>query len=175
MRRARILLLFTAAILATGAGVFAYRAMLSEGSITEAVAELMRMRFPDVSGQDQSLAQWRDSVLVVNFWATWCVPCREEVPMLLRVHAKHASDRVQFVGISVDSVDKVRQFAIDYRISYPLVIGGTEVIDLTRRLGNTVAGLPFTVVLGRSGRLVKAHLGGISEGELESAISLATE
>lgn len=166
--------MLAAAILATGAGFFAYRATLSDRSVAEAVAELMRLRLPDVSGKDQSLAQWRDKVLIINFWATWCEPCLEEVPVLLRVQAKHASNGVKIVGISVDSADKVRQFAIEYRIGYPLVIGGMEVIDLTRRLGNKAAGLPYTVVLDRSGRVVKTHLGGISEVELESAIRLAS-
>ena len=173
MPRNRVLVL-AAAILATVAGFFAYRATLSDGSVAEPVAELMRLSLPDVSGKDQSLAQWRDKVLIVNFWATWCEPCREEIPVLLRAQAKHASNGVQIVGISVDSVDKVRQFAIEYRIEYPLVIGSMEVIDLTRRLGNKAGGLPYTVVFDRSGRVVKTHLGGISEIELESAIKLAT-
>ena len=171
MPRARIFVL-AAAILATGAGFFAYRATLSDRSAA-AVAELMRLRLPDVSGKDQSLGQWRDKVLVVNFWATWCGPCREEIPVLLRVQAKHASNNVQVVGISIDSVDKVREFAIEYQIAYPLIIGSMDVIDLTRRLGNKAAGLPYTVVLDRAGRVVKTHLGGISQVELESAIGLA--
>ena len=173
MHRTRVLVL-AVAILATGAGFFAYRATLSDRSVAEAVAELMRLRLPDISGKEQSLAQWRDKVLIVNFWATWCEPCREEVPVLLRVQARHASNGVQIVGISIDSVDKVRQFAIEYRIGYPLVVGSMDIIDLTRRLGNKAAGLPYTVVLDRSGRVVKTHLGGISEFELESAIKLAS-
>ena len=173
MHRSRIFVL-AVALLATGAGFFAYRATLPDRSVAEAAAELMRLRLPDVSGKHQDLAQWRDRVLIVNFWATWCEPCRKEVPVLLRVQAKYASNGVKIVGISVDSVDKVREFAIEYQIGYPLVIGSMEVIDLTRRLGNKAAGLPYTIVLDRSGRVVKTHLGGISETELESAIRLAS-
>ena len=174
MRRARVLVL-AAAILATGAGFFAYRATLSDLSdAAEAVAELMRLRLPDISGTHQRLAQWQDRILIVNFWATWCQPCREEIPILLRVQAKYASNGVQIVGIFVDSVDKVREFAREYRIGYPLVMGSMDVIDLTRRLGNKAAGLPYTIVLDKSGRVVKTHLGGISEVELESAIRLAS-
>jgi len=173
MHRTRVLVL-AAAILATGAGFFLYRATLSDLPVSEAAAELWRLRLPDISGKGQSLAQWRDKILIVNFWATWCEPCRQEVPVLLRVQAKHASNGVQIVGISIDSVDKVREFAIEYQIGYPLVIGTMDVIDLTRRLGNKAAGLPYTIVLDRSGRVVKTHLGGISEVELESAIRLAS-
>ena len=172
MRSTGILLL-AAAVLAAGAGLIAYRATLPDRSSTEAAAELMRLRLPDTSGKDQSLAQWRDKILIVNFWATWCEPCREEVPALVRIQAKHASNGVQIVGISVDSVDKVRQFAAEYQVRYPLMIGSIEVMDLARRLGNNAAGLPYTVVLDRAGRVVKTHLGGISESELENAIRLA--
>ena len=173
MHKTRVLML-VAAILAVGAGFFAYQATLSSRSAAKVVAELMRLRLPDVAGKDQSLTQWRDKILVVNFWATWCEPCREEIPVLLRVQAKYASNGVQVVGISVDSVDKVRQFAREYGIGYPLVIGSMEVIELTRRLGNNAAGLPYTIVLDRSGRVVKTHLGAISEVELEGAIRLAS-
>ena len=93
---------------------------------------------------------------------------------MLRVQAKYATNGVQVVGIFLDSVDKVQQFAIEYKIGYPLVMGSMGVIDLTRRLGNKTGGLPYTVVLDRSGKVVKTHLGGISEAELESAIKLAS-
>jgi thiol-disulfide isomerase/thioredoxin len=167
--------MLAAAILAAVAGAYAYRATVSERSaVAEAAAGLMRLRLPDISGKNQSLAQWQDKVLILNFWATWCEPCRVEIPALLRIQAKYASNGVQVVGISLDSVDKVRQFATEYSIGYPLVVGSIEVIDLTRELGNKAAGLPFTVVLDRSGRVVKTRLGGISEAELESAIKLAS-
>ena len=173
MRSSGVLVL-AVAMLAAGAGFFAYRAAPFDRPDAEAASELMRLRLPDISGNDQSLAQWRNKVLVVNFWATWCEPCREEVPALVRVQAKYAANGVQVVGISVDSVDKVRQFANEYRIEYPLVIGSIAVIEVTRRLGNKAAGLPYTVVVDRSGRVVKTHLGAISEAELERAIRLAS-
>lgn len=173
MRSARVFVL-AAAILAGGAGLVAYRMTAPDRSLAKAAAELMELKLPDTSGKDQALAQWRGKVLIVNFWATWCEPCREEVPALVRAQAKHASNGVQIVGISVDSVDKVRQFAVEYGVRYPLVIGSVELIDLTRRLGNKVAGLPYTVVLDRGGRVVKTHLGGISEAQLESAIKLGS-
>ena len=161
-------------ILVAGAGMFAYWSTTSERSEAEAVAELMGLRLPDVFGKNQSFAQWRNKVLIVNFWATWCEPCRKEVPVLLKVQAKHASNGVQIVGISLDSADNVRQFASEYKIGYPLVLGSMQVIDVTRRLGNKAAGLPYTLVLDKSGKVVTSHLGGISEPELERAIRLAS-
>lgn len=172
MRSARVIAL-AAAVLAAAAGVFAYRAISDDRSAAEAATELMRLRLTDISRKEQSLDRWRGRVLVVNFWATWCEPCRKEIPTLLRMQAKYASNGMQTVGIFVDSVDKVQQFAAEYKIGYPLIMGNMAVIDLTRRLGNKAGGLPYTLVLDRSGKVVKTHLGGISEAELESAIKLA--
>jgi thiol-disulfide isomerase/thioredoxin len=162
-----------AAILVVAWEWFAYRPIPSDPSVEQAAAELMRLSLPDTAGKSQNLGQWRDKILVVNFWATWCEPCRQEIPALLRFEAKNVSNGIQIVGISVDSVAKVREFADEYKIGYPLLMAGMDVVELTRRLGNKVAGLPYTVVMDRSGRVVKTHLGGISEAELEDAARLA--
>jgi thiol-disulfide isomerase/thioredoxin len=174
MRTSTLMALLAAAVLAAAAGLYAYRAMVAEDRTVAAAAELARLHLPDLSGKDQELAQWRNHVLVVNFWATWCEPCRDEVPALLRVQAAYASKSVTIVGIAVDSADKVRQFADEFRIGYPLLIGGLEVVDLTQKLGNTAGGLPYTVVVNKAGKVVVRHLGRISEAQLESAIQLAS-
>ena len=174
MRTRTFAAVLAAAILAAAAGFFGYRAMVAEDASIAAAGELARLRLPDLSGRSQYLAQWRNNILVVNFWATWCEPCREEVPALLRVQAAHASKNLQVVGIAIDSADKVRQFANEYRIGYPLLVGGMEVIDLTRKLGNTAGGLPYTIVIDTSGKIVAKHLGRISEAQLEQAIRRAS-
>lgn len=172
MRRAGVLLL-VAAILAGGAGLLAHLKATSDRSYDEAVAELIQLRLPDVSGETRSLNQWRNDIMVVNFWATWCGPCREEIPLLVRLQTKYASKGVQVVGISVDSAAKVRDFASKYHINYPLLVSSYSVLDLSRRLGNTASGLPYTIVLSRGGKVIRTRLGGITEPELESAIRMA--
>jgi thiol-disulfide isomerase/thioredoxin len=164
---------FAAAMLAAAAGFLAYRTMIEADASVAAAAELSQLHLPDLSGKDQNLSQWRNGVLVVNFWATWCEPCRDEIPALLRVQAAYGPKGVQIVGIAVDSADKVRQFADEYRIGYPLLIGGIGVIDLAQKLGNNSGGLPYTVVMNSAGKVVVKHLGRISEAELEHAIQLA--
>ena len=110
MHRTRVLVL-AAAILATGAGFFAYRATLSDRSVAEAVAELMRLRLPDVFGKEQSLAQWRDKVLIVNFWATWCEPCREEMPSMNRLRAALAGRPFEVLAVNLaESEPRIRRF-----------------------------------------------------------------
>jgi thiol-disulfide isomerase/thioredoxin len=109
-------------------------------------------------------------VVVVNFWASWCPPCREEIPGLLRIQQKFAANGVQVVGIAVDSEAKSRQAANEMGISYPVLVAEVQIIDVTRQLGNRAGGLPFTVVLDREGRLVATHLGLLSEAQLERLI-----
>jgi len=168
-----VLAMLVAAV-AAGAGFLGYRRMASDDLSAIAAIELGRLRLPDRYGKDQDFAQWRTRILIVNFWATWCEPCREEVPDLLKIQVKHAAKSVQVVGIALDSVDKVREFADEYGIGYPLLIGGMQVMDIARRLGNTAGGLPYTVVMDASGKVVVKHLGRISEAQLEAAVRLAS-
>ena len=163
--------MLAAAILATVAGFFAYRATLSDRSVAEPVAELMRLSLPDVSGKDQSLAQWRDKILIVNFWATWCEPCREEIPGLVRARDKLLSSNVEFVGIAIDQVAKVVDFARNVHVSYPLLMADATGLDLVRTLGNPSGGLPFTVVLDRKGMVAHRNLGSITQQKIEDQVA----
>lgn len=169
-----VVLAMLVAAVAAGAGVLGYRRMASDDLSAIAAIELGRLRLPDRYGKDQDFEQWRSKILIVNFWATWCEPCREEVPDLLKIQAKHAAKNVQVVGIAIDSADKVREFADEYHIGYPLLIGGMQVMDIARRLGNAAGGLPYTVVMDASGRVVARRLGRISEAQLEAAVTLAS-
>jgi thiol-disulfide isomerase/thioredoxin len=135
------------------------------------VLALTRTDLPDLAGGRATLERWRGKVVVVNFWASWCPPCREEIPGLIRIQEKLAANGLQVVGIAVDSVDKSRQAAIEMAISYPVLVAEVQIIDVTRRLGNRAGGLPFTVVLDREGRLVTTHLGLLSEAQLEQLVA----
>lgn len=121
----------------------------------------------DLSGKPQSLAQWRGKVLVVNYWATWCLPCREEMPGFSRIQDKYYDKGVRFVGISSDSADKIIEFKKTTPVTYPLLIGDIGIMESSAKLGNTRLGLPFTAVFDREGRLSATKLGRLSEPELE--------
>ena len=88
----------------------------------------------------------------------------------MKAQQKFASNGVQFIGISLDSVSKVQEFSKEYKVQYPLLIAGLEIIEITKRLGNKAAGLPYTVMLDRAGSIQARHLGAISEQQLELAI-----
>lgn len=121
----------------------------------------------DLQGQPQSFAQWRGKLLIVNYWATWCLPCREEMPGFSRVQEKYRDKGVQFVGISIDSAAKIAEFVKATPVSYPLLIGDIGVMENSAALGNTRQALPFTAVFDRQGKLVSTKLGRLPEADLE--------
>ena len=142
-----------------------------ESSELPDAAPLLALALPDLSGTEQPLGQWKGKVIFVNFWATWCVPCREEMPEFVRVQREFGARGLQFVGIAVDDADKVRQFAAEIGLDYPALLGGYGAIELSRTLGNRVGALPFTVVVDRSGRVVKTHLGPMKKEQLDALIT----
>ncbi len=136
----------------------------------EAVTQFFTVQLNDVNGKPQALAQWRGKVLVINFWATWCPPCREEMPEFSRLQAKHAADGVQFVGIALDTAENVISFSKQHPVGYPLLIAESEGTELSRRLGNSQLALPYTVVLGPQEEVQITRLGRIPESELDGLL-----
>jgi len=154
-----------AAALAAGAALFRERdARARDG---EAVLATV---LPDLDGRDTPLAQWRGKVLVVNFWATWCAPCREEMPQFVAVQTRDAAKGVQFVGIAVDQVDKVRDYVKEVHINYPVLIGGFGAIELSKTLGNELAALPFTIVVDKRGGVAHTQLGQLKPTQLDELL-----
>lgn len=165
------------AVVAVAAGVGGYLAR--EGTKTDAEAagvdpkagaQLLALTLDDAHGQPQSLAQWRGRVLVMNYWATWCPPCRKEIPDFAEVSRKFADEPVQFVGISIDRVESVQAFAAELDVPYPLLIGSPDTLAMTEHLGNRAQALPFTVILDRNGEIGHVRLGTLNQHELEGKI-----
>ena len=174
MTRAKLgewLLLAAVAIAAAAAG-YAYNVWRTSPSAPEASAvegpqSLAAARFADLEGKPQALDQWRGKVMVVNFWATWCAPCREEIPLFVRLQKQYGERGLQFVGIAIDQVDKVRPYAAELGMNFPVLIGGIEGIELGRKLGNRAGVLPFTLVIDRDGRIVASEVGVVKPAKLE--------
>jgi thiol-disulfide isomerase/thioredoxin len=125
------------------------------------------VRLLDRDGRSRSLHDWAGKSLIVNFWATWCAPCRREIPLLQRIARERAGDGFQVVGIAVDFRDKVLEFAQEMRIDYPLLIGEQEALDAAAAFGVDAIGFPFTVFGDSQGRVVAAHMGELTEAEAD--------
>ena len=133
-------------------------------------AALYATTFRSLEGQPQPLGQFQGRTLVLNFWATWCAPCREEMPAFERVARRWRGQGVAFVGVSQEAAETVRPFAREMGVTYPLWIAGDEAAALARRLGNRVDGLPFTAIIGPDGQVRTAKVGPYTEAELDAAL-----
>ena len=173
--RLRRVVALAAATIALAAGIYAgiaaYPVRRSEARLpSAALASLFALRLNDARGQTQAFDAWRGKTLVVNFWATWCPPCREEMPYFSRLSDRYAPHGVQFVGVALDSAENVSAFARQVPVSYPLLIAQAEGIELTRQLGNSHLALPYTLIIGASGETLLARLGRLPESELETVL-----
>ncbi|MFQ5470344.1 MAG: TlpA family protein disulfide reductase [Gammaproteobacteria bacterium] len=128
--------------------------------------------FPDIEGLPRYMHEWDGQVVAINFWASWCQPCRREMPMFSNFQDNYREKGLQFIGISLDNREAVKQFVADlgYPISYPLLVGADEGIDLAKDLGNEFGILPYTVFVDRNGKIAFVQYGELSEELTENTI-----
>ena len=174
MNRRQWIMIGGISLLALLTGVFSSQwisqtGLASDPSIKAFFANPWQM--PD--GKPANSENWRGKVLVVNFWASWCPPCVEEMPALDRIAQEYASKNVLIVGIGIDSPSNIREFLQKTPVSYPIVLGGLEGSNLSKKMGNTQGALPYTVVINSKGESIYTKLGKISEEELKKAINSA--
>jgi thiol-disulfide isomerase/thioredoxin len=166
-----------AAGLAVSLGWFAGGRFLSPAaergsvSIGVQVAELWSANLPDLSGRNQPLMQWQGKVLVLNFWAPWCPPCREEIPGFIRLQEKYSARGLQFVGVALDEAAKVEAYVDEVGIPYPILLGEMDAVRLGQTAGNRLGGLPYTLILDRQGNPVENVTGALDEARLESLVT----
>lgn len=136
-------------------------------------APILKLALADTNGGKQNLAQWRGKVLAINFWATWCAPCREEMPEFSQISLEYAAKGVQFVGIGIDSVDNVKKFSRETPVAYPLLTGESDAMQASAAVGNKMMALPFTAILDRNGNVTYFKLGKMGGHELKDALNKA--
>jgi len=155
----KTLLLILIAAIGLAAGLYArhHTGGAANSPETQALNKLLSQSLPDANGHPTDLSAWKGKPLVVNFWATWCGPCVEEMPELTALQQEIAP--VQILGIGVDSQENIAKFAEKYQIRYPLFVAGTGATDLLRQFGNQAGGLPFTALVDKEGNVKKVYLG----------------
>ena len=162
------------ALAGVGAGLAWRTSQRQSQALTEAETAFWLQQFAQLDGAMLASASFKGKPLVLNFWATWCPPCREEMPAFSRLQTKHAANSVQFVGIAIDSAAMVREFSLQYPTTYPLLIGGAEGAELTRQLGNSSRALPYTLIINPTGTATFARLGALAEHELDTLLQKNT-
>jgi thiol-disulfide isomerase/thioredoxin len=149
------------ALIALAAGVAVQRWMAAEPTapLSEPAAPMAEPVLRDLDGKTHTLAEWRGKLLVLNFWATWCPPCREEMPEFVRLQNELGGQGLQFVGVAIDEPDEVRAFLKDNPVNYPILIGDERAPDWADSLGNRLSALPFSVVFDRGGKIIHTQTG----------------
>ncbi len=162
------------AVVAAGAGAWwADRRFRPQPLLGGAEATFWSSSFDSPEGRPLAMAPMRGRPLLVNFWATWCPPCIEELPLLNAFHREHSARGWQMLGLAVDRVDAVQTFLRKLPLDFPVAMTGFAGADLSRSLGNPSGGLPFTVVFGPQGNVVQRKIGQVKPEDLAQWAKLA--
>ena len=157
------------ATLAAAAGVgVALRRHASEAVTSDALQAVWASEFDTLKGETLKLADFRGKPLVLNFWATWCPPCVEEMPLLDAFFRQNSANGWQVIGLAIDQPSLVKRFMGQFPVDYPIALGGMNGSELGRLLGNAQGGLPFTVVFDAAGNVKVQKLGKLSADEIKS-------
>ena len=174
MNRRQLLTICGISLLALLAGVLTSQWISKTGLASEpSIKAFFANPWQTPDGKPVNSAEWQGKVLVVNFWASWCPPCVEEMPTLDLLQKAFLQENVLFVGIGIDSPSNIREFLEKTPVSYSILIGGLEGSALSKQMGNAQGALPFTVIINSKGKAVYSKLGKISEDELRKAIKSA--
>ena len=150
-----------------GAGV-AWQRQAGGIKVPEELKALWSAEFDTPAGASLPMKTFQGRPLVVNFWATWCAPCVEEMPLIDDFFRQNESKGWQVIGLAIDQPSRVRQFLAQFPVAYPIGLAGLMGTDLAKQLGNALGGLPFTVVLDGQGNLIQRKLGKLTADEIKN-------
>lgn len=174
MNRRQLIIIVAIGLLALLGGVLTSQWVYKTGLASDpAVKAFLANSWQTPDGKTVDTQKWQGKVLVVNFWASWCPPCVEEMPALDKLQQEFLQQNVLFVGIGIDSPSNIREFLSKTPVSYPIVIGGLEGSNLSKQMGNSQGALPYTIIINAKGKASYSKLGKISEDDVRSAIKSA--
>lgn len=155
---------------AAGAGV-AWQRLQSGPAQPQAVQDFWQKRFDGLQGEPQEMASLRGKPLLLNFWATWCPPCVQELPMIEAFWRQHAANGVQVLALAIDQPSAVRAFVVKQGLTMPVALAGLEGTGLAKSLGNLTGGLPFSVFFRADASIYQQKLGQLVQTDLQDWLS----
>jgi thiol-disulfide isomerase/thioredoxin len=172
MSRAKTnILLLVAAVIALGAGYWAAQLLHAPKAPDDAASGFIDLAGIDLDGKPRQLSEWRGKVIVLNFWATWCPPCKEEIPLFIATQTRLGASGLQIVGVAIDEPPEVAAYQKQAAINYPILIADTRVYKVMEAYGNTHGGLPFSVVIDSKGVVRQRKLGAFRGKELDELLA----
>lgn len=172
-------------VIAGGAGFFLQRYMDSEEpqrhshlgptvpkSVNNQVIGQQRPGFElmDIEGEKRNIDEWNGKILLVNFWATWCPPCKREIPAFIDLQEKYGAQGFQVIGIALDDEQSVRDYADSFGVNYPVLVAEREGIALSQQYGDHLGALPFSVFVDRDGKILLTQTGELTHEHVEKVI-----
>lgn len=155
-------------------GLFAITALLGGLLLAVTIQDSGEQRpgfaLPDTTGTIRNVSEWDGKLLLLNFWATWCAPCRKEIPILIEAQRKYGGAGLQVVGLAVDEREPVRKYAEDFGINYPLLVDAMNVVKVQDAY-NGGAGLPVSILVDRDGIVRERVIGEMHEAQLDALLA----
>ncbi len=139
------------------------------------VSMLPEFSLPDLNGKSQRIGQWSGNTMIINFWATWCAPCRREMPLLQKVHEARKDHGLAIIGIAIDRPDAVQAFIAETGVTYPILAGEEQAMAAADLFGADFVALPFTVFVAPSGEILRLYLGEIHPENLEAILAITDQ
>ncbi|NOQ17326.1 MAG: redoxin domain-containing protein [Methyloprofundus sp.] len=131
---------------------------------------LPHFSLPDVTGVEQPISNWQGNILIINFWATWCPPCLDEIPGFIELQKEYTDKNVQFIGIAIDKTDLVVDYLKTLNINYPILVAEENAEELVVQLGNFMKVVPYTLIVNPSNQIIYQHPGDLTKKELREQI-----
>lgn len=127
-------------------------------------------QLPDLLGVNRSINEWSGRIILINFWATWCSPCMQEIPVLNKLYSQYKQQGLQILGLAIDSPANILVFKDKLNINYPLLASETATMDIINQYGNPSALLPYSVIIDQQGQIRFKHIGILTQAMAEKVI-----
>ena len=141
-------------------------------SSAPASSSIVDFSLPDLDGNVRQISDWNGKARLINFWATWCAPCRREIPLLKKAQLEHAENNLQVIGVAVEEIGPVLAYAESAEFNYPVLVGEEDAMAAAESTGVDFVVLPFTMIVAPDGHLIETHIGEIHEDQMALIIEV---